>query len=862
MRNRHLTSNKVIRNLWIPPAIICLLVINSCHVILPKKQDSLSESLLSQNHPKLVTDTSEFDNQSTHDGARITNHLLVQFGDDIPSSPKQRIIELLKMRATVSVVNDETLNIEEKISVNNYDAVLLFGDTTLTRALVSDQGIKNLPSEGFIVSKSTVGIGIPMIAVVGQTQTDKRLLDQKDTANHYSIGSLYGAYDLLEQLGYRFLHPLEPHIPDAINVLQVEEKTESPHWPIRAWHLHTQHPIELTHVLNGWGEQGPNDKANWQQLTHEWQSFLEWAIANKQNRIAWFLLQAESWQAFAYSEERQSRLRQLSHQAHDWLLTVGIDAPIAFKQQHAWHMIREKGNEQQQIRTAIDWLAKTDIDYLEIELGFSEFTHPDENQMLQWIDTAVNYADTQYNLPLYSKVHCTQNQQANTLQHPQTGEPLNINFLTYFTDTRLGVMPHTVQFYDLQGPAPTYGNDNFQFMDEYMELEAGRREVLFYPETAYWVSFDIDVPLFLPLYADRRLADIRHIARKELTGGYGVGKHQGSKIDGYNTFSSGWEWGYWINDMVTARATWNPQLDTDTQEQAMQNALQPFTSIFGEAQSEISSVLTDLIQLQRNRFIHSDSRRSAQAYLQGWEAWDELTHLLGIMEIQPKKLSSSVLARLINPRDGLDYDKDIAPMLKDTAIQLAHLHKRLLMTQHHIPANSRGYFNELADNLAITALRAEQIYHLYEYADEKSDHLWDQHRIFSKQHKQQAIAALDFAKTVSARQQQRYRVNPDRIASWGHNPTAYQFGYLWTVNSLYYWWRDEQKILNDAPLIGFANILDPIDLAHGESEWHEEILGIRLNLSQMRSWLSKGSSDSSGFLSLLNEPIKEPILNR
>jgi hypothetical protein len=45
---------------------------------------------------------------------------------------------------------------------------------------------------------------------------------------------------------------------------------------------------------------------------------------------------------------------------------------------------------------------------------------------------------------------------------------------------------------------------------------ASRRDVLFYGETAYWVNFDIDVPLFLgPLYADRRVHDLRLLKARE-----------------------------------------------------------------------------------------------------------------------------------------------------------------------------------------------------------------------------------------------------------------------------------------------------------------------------------------------------------
>lgn len=68
---------------------------------------------------------------------------------------------------------------------------------------------------------------------------------------------------------------------------------------------------------------------------------------------------------------------------------------------------------------------------------------------------------------------------------------------------RLGVLPHTVQHYGLDDPAPTYGNDGFAHVRDFIHQEAGRRRVLWLPETAYWVSFDIDIPLFFPLHAER-----------------------------------------------------------------------------------------------------------------------------------------------------------------------------------------------------------------------------------------------------------------------------------------------------------------------------------------------------------------------
>ena len=54
----------------------------------------------------------------------------------------------------------------------------------------------------------------------------------------------------------------------------------------------------------------------------------------------------------------------------------------------------------------------------------------------------------------------------------------------------------------------------FEFM--YQQIAAQQRPVGFYPETSYWVNYDTEVPLFLPVYAYQRLRDLRGIARQEV----------------------------------------------------------------------------------------------------------------------------------------------------------------------------------------------------------------------------------------------------------------------------------------------------------------------------------------------------------
>lgn len=67
----------------------------------------------------------------------------------------------------------------------------------------------------------------------------------------------------------------------------------------------------------------------------------------------------------------------------------------------------------------------------------------------------------------------------------------------------------------------------------------------------------MDVPLFLPLSGQRRLSDLRYTAQQEAT--------QGFKISGQVNFESGWEFGFYLSNAVTARAIWNPRPEVRTE---------------------------------------------------------------------------------------------------------------------------------------------------------------------------------------------------------------------------------------------------------------------------------------------------------
>lgn len=779
-----------------------------------------------------------------------TATLAVQFATTIPTVPRQRILMHLKALGWHTTVLDDATT-----TLPDTDATWLMGQTPLAEQLAGPLPVE-IEDEGFEITTRMVK---------SQTVYISRGKDGGTTdltPEGPAIGDLYGAYALLEAFGMRFLHPLAPTTGDAVEGWPQIERREAPHWPIRTWHLHTQHPLELTHVLNGWGPDGPDDLAGWQGLLPEWETFLEWAIANRQNRVTWFLLMAQSWQTFADSSERQARLNTLVDMAHQWGIAAGIDAPIAFKQQHAWTMLRERGNETAQIHAAIDWLAGAGADLLEIEMGFSEFTHPSDAQMLDWMNTTTRYAQTTHGIPTYVKVHCSQKQVAKGFNDPETGEPLNFNFLPYYATPELGVMPHTVQYYDLQGPVYTYDNQNFHYIRRYMQLEAGRREVLYYPETAYWVNFDIDVPLFLPLYAASRLDDLRLIDADERAGLMGRGEFAGSRIQGQVNFSSGWEWGYWLNDVVTARAVWNPMSDVTDRSAALAQALQPFTTLLGSADDDANRLLRRWIDETRDllwlgvldgKAVEYAEARNAQAYLQGWDTWSEVTKLVGTGETQPRNMG---LLDMINPllpkSKKVPYQRELRPLLKSTADKLRATHTAFAALEPNVAPAGQALYAEIRDAMEITALRAEQVHALYETLAHQSLIILNQDKTEANQHLNRARKALDRATVIVAQREQHYRADPARIAAWAYNPTAYNFGYLWTVHSLYFWWRDEGKVVDRPFSPGYLNFKDPVDIANGEGEWKESIF----NLSAIRDWLGR----SPFWREMLFEPEHGPAI--
>jgi hypothetical protein len=745
--------------------------------------------------------------------------LVVSFGSDVLPDVRHRLEELLQRSSPLPVRTLSSDALPPALGEGAF--VMSFGDTAATRALVEKGRLGRLGPEGFVVESGTLA-GAPALAAVGNAPA-------KATADHGNLGTAYAAYAALEELGFGFLHPLAPTIPARFAVpAKPIHLAESPAWRVRGIHLHTMHPLELTDVLQGWGKLGPQDEAGWTAGLAEWDRYLEWLVANRQNRVEWVLLWAGHWSEFADSPIRQKRLTTLVEHAHAHGIAAGVDAALALQQQYMFRLVRRPGeleDEKQQIRERLDWLFGAGFDFFSTESGSTEFTHPEPSRMLAWMNEATDYAATKHGAPSYIKAHCSTGQVADGFSDPVTGQPINFNFLPHYADKRLGVMPHTVEIYGFHDPAPTYGNKDFSYMLDFLQQEVGQREVLWHPETAYWVTYDIDVPLFLPVYAQRRVDDLRILA----------GTEKGRRMDGQMIFSSGWEWGYWLNDVVTARAAWNPQKDAPNTREALVRVLAPVARVLGP---DFVTWIADTADRQFDSLVLGKVKgvapadvvkRNGMAYLEGFDATADLAMLgksLGVAfapVTQPNRLG---LVDMRNPlHGGPSYSREIEPLLAEMESSFGALASRGDELARKVSPEAADLASDLADAARMTALRAEQVHGLYDYVDGWPGLPWAQGP--RRARLEAARDALDAALGVVQNREKHYRVEADRIAGWRPNPTAYDFTYLWFVRSLYFWWRDEGKAV-DAPISPcYLNVMNPANIALGDGTVADVAAAIR-----------------------------------
>jgi len=180
--------------------------------------------------------------------------------------------------------------------------------------------------------------------------------------------------------------------------------------------------------------------------------------------------------------------------------------------------------------------------------------------------------------------------------------------------------------------------------------------------------------------------------------------------------------------------------------------------------------------------------------------------------MQPTKMS---FLDVQDPTHFQVYWENVEPLLAEMDSEFGEIADLLANYKSLVPTWSLDLYSDIVDASRMTALRASQVHGLYDYAaGYLKNHTWRAERLEVAQ-----LAMIHAQSTIAAREAS-YRIYPYVVAGWRPNPTCYSYGYLWTVHSMYYFWRDYEQAIDsslEATLSPcFMNIIDPADVGFGE----------------------------------------------
>lgn len=643
------------------------------------------------------------------------------------------------------------ISVVPKFSDVNSGIVIAVNEDRTSTALYDSKELDGMPPESFRIRRSELENKV-VIAVAG---ADER-------------GTQYGIYDLLEIFGFRFFHPEMTYRPrrETITVPEELDIFEKPDYPRRGFHIHTMHPIEATEFLQ---------RSDPEYLNYS-KHLIDWHIRNKQNYMQWELLREVDFDA------EVEHFKAIADYAHSRKMDLGIVVSWVFQQQKAWKLVPNLYKEsKEEMERNLDQLMQVPWDHINLEMGSSEFTQVSDVLQVKWMNNTVEYLSRKYPYTEASvKVHCSSGQTA-----PSYGD-INFNYLAQEADPKMGIYPHTVMFYDLAGPVGAYDNENFDDLFTWMKKQIGKRKVYYYPETAYWCSLDIDVPLFLPVYLFNRWKDI--VLLSEM------------KLDGHVNFTSGHEWGYWLNDWVVAISTWDAQLD-------WRDILADYSGIFGSAGEAILDTLVDLTLYQEKMFI----TENLISYIAGQDSWDEIGYLVGTTT-HPRPVLFSELYKM-DEYELAEFHDSIIVSLKEIAQTFEKLHNRVASHQDRIPVNGLYWFDELQDCFATNLYRAQHAYYLFQGAYNRRMNelgLNEDGEEKALEYFDSALAVSESAIELMRDRENYYRYPLDLSIGWERSLTSYDFKYLWQASTGYWYRRYEAQAIDKNFNIMMMNVIDPV----------------------------------------------------
>jgi hypothetical protein len=588
-------------------------------------------------------------------------------------------------------------------------------------------------------------------------------------------GVSFGLYGLLqEQLGFRFYHPRETIIPklNSFPIQQPFEMEGVARFDKKGFHLHTMHPLELTEQLHD---------GTLPNALEDIKQYLDWLVRNGQTYFDFCLLESidrKVWIEHAKAMVAYGKSRGL---------IMAVDLSLHMIQQKTFQLYKTPPEslrgKKKQIDKNLTWLMQANWDMLNMEFDTAEFIGGNQAKKellrLYILDWMKQYGHTK----LMGRKHVVKEENESMAKGH-----LVMDSAQSALDKERGVLIHTVMYYSMTDTlAPVYENENLTHMFDLMLKENEARETWYYPESAYWITFDNSIPMMLLPYLNARLADIDTCVAYN--------------IPGHITFTSGWEWGYWLFDWSIARWSWQYTLNGVPKVAHPTNAIE---MLMGSG--KISELMEEHLNWQQEMLKDSNLIQ----WLTAMTVTDEMPFGLS-QNFQPRPphfyedISNTITLEQVE-----QLELRFLPQLKAFGEQTLALCEE--MSNQTTNEQHSKILREWIEALHVTGYRSLHRHFTLQYLLERRK-AEIAHQAFDGTSIMESATKIRLkAQAIVQQRESQYRYPVSSIARRKESHTAYPYGYLYPVSNLHFWQREEQQALQNKWNFRFMNMWEVLKI--------------------------------------------------
>lgn len=650
--------------------------------------------------------------------------------------------------------------------------------------------------------------------------------------NHISMQ--YAIYHFMQLTGKRFFHYKEEFTPDiketklpANNFFYVFNNDSL--MKIRGFSPHLYHPVPLSIAFHE-----PSDE-HFEMM----KDYIDWLVKNKQNYLLLPMLELDKkskylpirdenkpkfkeWIPFAnkivnYAHQRGVKIsiklafanfvsansfalnpfNEISKSMDldkKWKEITFLDKEVLAKKD--LNILKKKETLEKEYLELLDKYAKEDLneikklvdDFMQVSwdeitwhIGTSEFSPTNDDLTIRWMNDTYKYIKEKYpNVEMAVRSH---------VPPRPFSEKYNDSYfhLIKFADIGINNLIHTVQAYSLVDKAPVYGTGNFEHKLKYLYFSDPKRKDIYYPESSYWVTYDVDIPLFLPVYILNRKHDIEIVKQID-------------HLDGHATFTTAWEWSYWFNDYMSALMQTYPNRN-------LSELLSESFDVFGRAKEQLVKIFEETMLVQQDLLLDKNLHK----YMKGvsWLTDFGITlknnplvnNFIEGTNSTPERLKPESLTKW-KKEELVSFINSDLRNLEILMYKFQNLSKKIKSLEYIIPESSKSFYLEFCDSFEINYLRAKEVYFSWKAVSFYQLNKFDKNNEFIKESKialNKAKNCISEAQKIVTNREKYYRDSSKYTYDNANEPTMWNDRYLTPVHNLNYWkttYRESEEIVN------------------------------------------------------------------